>query len=150
MSTIHLEPLLRHAERRAVLLVLHQHPEWTLGQVLRELEQNGPRAAVLRELTLGELFDDPGDVDQASLSSDGGPPVDAERLRAAKTQNGADFDECVREVIAAAGTAIGASYLRARVGGPRWKLQSSLRRLVDAAVVERSGTTSGTRYKVAQ
>jgi hypothetical protein len=148
MSTTHLEPLLKLAERRAVLAVLRRHPEWTLGAVFSHLEQNGPRAAVLRELTLGELLEDPG-LDQIACEEDDGPPVDRERLAAAKRLSGADFDQCVREVIAEAGTPVGASYLRARVGGPRWKLQASLRRLVAAGAVERSGTTSTTRYRAA-
>lgn len=81
MTTTNLEPLLREVERRAVLIVLRDHPEWTLGHVFSHLQQNGP-----------------------------------------------------------------AAYLRARVGGPRWKLQASLRRLVNAGLVERSGSTSATRY----
>jgi hypothetical protein len=149
MSTTHLEPLLKLAERRAVLAVLRGHPEWTLGHVFSHLEQNGPRALLLRDLTLGELLAAP-DLDQITLPEDGGPPVDRKRLEAAKRLSGAGFDECVREVIAEASqTPVGASYLRARVGGPRWKLQAALRRLVDAGVVERSGSTSGTRYRIA-
>ena len=149
MSTTHLEPLLRELERRAVLAVLRGHPEWTLGHVFSHLEQNGPRATLIRDLTLGELLDDPG-LDQLALASDGGPPVDRQRLETATRLTGADFDRCVREVIAEAGnTPVGASYLRARVGGPRWKLQASLRRLTAAGAVERSGTTSSTRYRAA-
>jgi len=146
MQGDHLEPLLQYAERRAVLAVLHRHPEWTLGQVFRELEQNGARAGLLRDLTLGELFEDP-DLDAIAMAADGGPPIDRQRLRAAKRLSGADFDECVRAVIGeAGGSRVGAAYLRARVGGPRWKLQASLRRLVDAGLIRRSGSTSGTRY----
>ena len=36
MATTNLEPLLREAERRAVLAVLRGHPEWTLGDVFVE------------------------------------------------------------------------------------------------------------------
>jgi hypothetical protein len=149
MAGSHLEPLLKYAERRAVVTVLRRHPEWTLGHVLRELEQNGPRAPVLRDLTLGELFEDP-DRDPSALVVDGGPPIERKRLHAAEQLSGADFDECVRTVIAEArGSRVGAGYIRARVGGPRWKLQGSLGRLVAAGLVERSGTTSGTRYWIA-
>lgn len=70
MSTIHLAPHLRHAERRAVLLVLHRHPE---------------RAKVIADAR-------------------------------------------------GSGSRVGAGYLRARVGGPRWKLQGDLRRLVAAGL----------------
>src|SRR5690606_15293070 len=53
MSTTNLEPLLREAERRAVLTVLRGHPEWTLGLVFSHLEHGGARAPLLRDLTLG-------------------------------------------------------------------------------------------------
>jgi hypothetical protein len=151
MSTAaHLEPLLEYAKRRAVLTVLRRHPEWTLGQVFSELERNRDRAPLLRDLTLGELFENPDELNQIAAAADGGLPVDRRRLDAAKRLTGADFDECVRAVILeAAGTPVGASYLRARVGGPRWKLQESLRRLVHAGEISRSGSTSATRYRIA-
>ncbi|HLT40566.1 MAG TPA: hypothetical protein VK034_30020 [Enhygromyxa sp.] len=144
-----LEPLLHEAERRAVVAVLRGHPEWTLGHVFSHLEQNGSRAPLLRELTLGELLDDPC-LDQIIRAADGGPPVDRKRRVEAKKLTGERFDECVRAVlIEARGTPVGAAYLRARVGGPRWKLQASLRRLVNARLVRRSGSTSATRYWIA-
>ena len=150
MPGSHLEPVLLYAERRAVLTVLRRHPEWTLGHVFRELQQNGARAPVLRDLTLGELFEDPEELNLLAAAGDGGPPVDRRRLEAAKRLTGAEFDECVRVVIhEAAGRPVGASYLRARVGGPRWKLQESLRRLVHVGAIRRSGTTSATRYTIA-
>jgi hypothetical protein len=149
MPGSHLEPLLLYAERRAVVTVLRRHPEWTLGHVFSELESNGPRAPLLRDLTLGELFEDPGELDQIAAEAVGGPPVDRRRLEAAKKLAGAEFDECVRVVIDEAGSPVAASYLRARVGGPRWKLQGSLRRLVIRGVVKRSGSTSATRYRAA-
>jgi hypothetical protein len=150
MSTSHLEPLLELAERRAVLTVLRRHPEWTLGHVCSLLEQDGSRALLLRELTLGELFEEPR-LDRVRLAADGGPPIDRGRRAAAVELTGERFDECVRAVLhEAGGVPVGASYLRARVGGPRWKLQASLRRLVEAGVVERSGSTSTTRYWIAR
>ncbi|HLT38219.1 MAG TPA: hypothetical protein VK034_18165 [Enhygromyxa sp.] len=143
MSSSHLEPLLRAAERRAVLMVLRSHPEWTLEHLASLLAHDGDRAPVLRKLTLGELLDDPGPVARI----DGGPPIDHARLQAAKRLRGPEFDQCVHEVIAEAdGRPVAAKYLRARVGGPRWKLQGSLRRLIAAGRVQRSGTTSTTRY----
>ena len=60
---------------------------------------------------------------------------------------GRAFDELVHEVIAEARRPIGAAYLRERVGGPRWKLQHSLRRLSAAGLIRRDGTTSATRYR---
>jgi hypothetical protein len=41
MSTFHLEPLLRAAERRAIVSVLRSHPEWTLEHVASLLEHEG-------------------------------------------------------------------------------------------------------------
>jgi hypothetical protein len=150
MTGTHLEPLLQYAERRAVVAVLRRHPEWTLGHVFTEIQRSGIRAPVLRDLTLGELLEDP-ELDQIAAASDGGPPIDRNRLRAAQQLRGADFDQCVLAVISeAGGSRVGAAYVRARVGGPRWKLQASLRRLVDAGVVHRSGSTSATRYWITQ
>jgi hypothetical protein len=147
MADSHLDPVLRYVEHRAVLAVLRRHPEWTLGQLFEHFERDGDRAAVLRELTLGDLFEDP-DLPQLVMAIDGGPPIDRLRLRAAEELHGAEFDEVVRAVIDEAGQhRISAAYLRARVGGPRWKLQESLGRLVTAGVLERSGSTSGTRYR---
>lgn len=148
MSTSHLEPVLEFAERCAVLTVLRRHPEWTLGHVCSLLEQEGARALLLRELTLGELCEEPR-LDQITLAADGGPPIDRGRRAAAVELTGERFDEHVRAVVEEArGVSVGASYLRARVGGPRWKLQASLRRLVEAGVVDRSGSTSATRYTI--
>lgn len=145
MSSSHLEPLLRAAERRAVLMVLRSHPEWTLEHLATLLAHDGARTPVLRKLTLGELLDDPG----PAPTTDGGPAIDYPRLQAAKQLGGRQFDELVHEVIAEAnGRAVAAAYLRARVGGPRWKLQGSLRRLIAAGRVQRSGTTSTTRYRI--
>lgn len=146
MSTSHLEPLLELAERCAVLTVLRRHPEWTLGHLCSLLEQDGPRALLLRELTLSELLEEPR-LDRVTLAADGGPPIDHGRRAAAAKLTGERFDECVRAMLdEAGGVPVGAGYLRARVGGPRWKLQASLRRLVEAGVVGRSGSTSATRY----
>jgi hypothetical protein len=147
MPAIALEPVLHEAERRAVLMVLRSHPEWTLEHLADLLSHSGPRTSLLRALTLGELLTDPR-IDTLVMEADGGPPIDPKLLETAKRLTGAEFDECVRGVIVQAhGQFVGAAYLRARVGGPRWKLQWSLRRLVQAGVVERRGTTSSTRYR---
>ena len=148
MPTHHLEPLMQQAERRAVVTVLRAHPEWTLGHLFGHLEQGGARANLLRNLTFGELLADPGPATNG-LPPDGGPPINRVRLAAARRAAGAEFDEHVQSVLAeAGGRAVAAAYLRARVGGPRWKLQDSFRRLTAAGAIERSGTTSGTRYRV--
>jgi hypothetical protein len=150
MSTTPLEPLLSLVERRAVLTVLRCHPEWTLGHVFSHLECSGSRARVHRDLTLGELCEDPR-LDQITLAADGGPPIDRRRLADAMELVGEHFDACVRAVLdEAGGVPVASAYLRARVGGPRWKLQASLRRLIDAGLVDRSGSTSATRYRIAR
>lgn len=73
--------------------------------------------------------------------------IDQARLTRASESTGADFDAEVLEVLREAGHEVAAAYLRERVGGPRWKLQASLGRLVKARLVERRGTTSSTRYR---
>lgn len=143
MTATHLEPLLRAAERRAVARVLRSHPEWTLGDVVAYIDKNGPRAAVLRGLALREL------LEGHACATDGGPPIDVDILARAKRATGAEFDQLVREVLASAGRPVSARYLRARLGGPRWKLLTALNRLLHRRVIERSGITSATRYWIA-
>jgi hypothetical protein len=149
MGDPHPESLLRQVERRAVVTVVRSCTELTLRQIGDLLETDGARAALLGSVTVGELLDEP-DPRAIRLPRDGGPPIDLARREAAQQQSGAAFDECVYEVIAEAdGRAVAAGYLRARVGGPRWKLQDALARLVDAGRIERNGTTSATRYRIA-
>jgi len=150
MPLSHFEPILHQAERRAIVAVLRAHPEWTLGQLYSQLECDAPRAAVLRKLTFGELLagPKPEHLERIAPAKDGGPAIDRKRLELAKQLGGPEFDRILHAVlIEAGGQAVAASYLRVRAGGPRWKLQASLRRLVDAGAVERSGTTSSTRYR---
>ena len=134
------------AERRAVVLVLRSHSDWTFGQVLDHLERGGARSTILRDLTIRELVGEP-DADLMDLATDHLPPIDHSRLAAAKQAEGEVFDAFVLEVITeAAGRPVAASYVRARVGGPRWKLQASFRRLERAGQLRRSGRTSATRW----
>lgn len=62
MSTIHLTPHLRHAERRAVLLVLHRNPERT--KVIAEARGSGSRsgAGYLRARVGGPRWNLQGDL----------------------------------------------------------------------------------------
>lgn len=145
MAVLDLEPLLADAERRAVVLVLRAHPDWTLGQVFEQLAR-GPRSATLREVTIGELLADLGG-DSLVLPDDGGPLIDQRRLELAKRAQGADFDGYLYKVLTEAEGFVAAHYLRARVGGPRWKLLKGLERLRAAGKVERDGKTSATRYR---
>jgi hypothetical protein len=111
--------------RGALLRILRAHPEWTLRQAL----EVAPRR-VLQHVRLGELV----------------APSDLARLARAERLSGAKFDACVLSVIREAGRPVAAAYLRARVGGPRWKLQDAVGRLAQTGKIERSGTTSATRY----
>jgi hypothetical protein len=126
--------------RLAVARTLRAHPEWSLANVFGVIERGGPRAAALGALTIAELL-------EGSAITDA-PSIDYVRRRRAMRCNGAEFDRLVLEVLCEAQGEVGASYLRARLGGPRWKLQSSLGRVVAAGKVIRTGTTSATRYRV--
>jgi hypothetical protein len=143
LSTQRLEIILNQAERRAVVAVLRARPELTLEK-LQDCFR-GRYGATLRTITVRELLDSEARLDS---TNDGGPPVDRSALEEAKRLSGDAFDQRMLEVIrSASGRAVSASYLRARVGGPRWKLQASLRRLADLGQVERTGVTSSTRYR---
>jgi hypothetical protein len=144
MTIPHLNALLVEAEKLALVKVLHSHPEWTLGCVLAYAHEGGPRSAVLLGLTFRELLTDPDVL--LEIPEDGGPVVDAGRLERARQAKGLDFDEYVHAVLVEAGGPVGAAYLRARLGGPRWKLLGSLRRLQEADRIDRSGVTSSTQY----
>lgn len=127
------------------MAVLRSHGDWTLEHICSLLEGPGPRAALLRSLTLAELLSEP--LELPELPPDGGPPIDPDLLAASKQARGAAFDRHVVTILSQAEGPVAACYLRARLGGPPWKLQTSLRRLIEAGLAERSGTTSATRYR---
>ncbi|MCA9701936.1 MAG: hypothetical protein KC431_30725 [Myxococcales bacterium] len=138
-----IEDLLAQAERRALVAVLRAKPEITLDKLQDCF--GGRHGSTLRSITVAELRTAPTGLE---TPADGGPPIDHPLRVAAEGLEGDAFDRVVLRVVRqAAGRAVSASYLRARVGGPRWKLQNSLRRLVDAKLVARSGITSSTRYR---
>jgi hypothetical protein len=138
-----LEIILNEAERRALVAVIRSRPDLTLDKLQDCF--TGRYGATLRTITVRELLETEIDIE---LPDDGGPLIDRSALEQAKRLNGQAFDACVLKAICSAGgEPVSASYLRARVGGPRWKLQGSLRRLVDAGEVERDGVTSSTRYR---
>jgi hypothetical protein len=138
-----LETILNEAERRALVAVLRSRPDLTLEKLQDCF--SGRYGAILRTITVRELLETQIDID---LPEDGGPLIDRSALEQAKRVNGQAYDAFVlRAIRGAGGEPVSASYLRARVGGPRWKLQASLRRLVDAGEVERDGVTSSTRYR---
>jgi hypothetical protein len=144
LSTQRLETILNEAERRAVVAALRARPELTLEK-LQDFFR-GRYGATLRTITVRELLETETRLDVTD--DDGGPPIDRSALEQAKRLSGDAFDQRMLEVIrSAGGHAVSASYLRARLGGPRWKLQASLRRLADLGQVERTGVTSSTRYR---
>ena len=138
-----LESILNAAERRALVAVIRSRPDLTLDKLQDCF--GGRYGATLRTITVRELLETEVDI---HLPDDGGPAIDRAALEQAKRETGEAFDACVmRAIWSAGGRPVSAGYLRARVGGPRWKLQGSLRRLVEAGEVERKGVTSSTRYR---
>jgi len=117
---------------------LHRLPNTTLAELSALFERGGNRAALLGAVTVRELIAPP-----VLTPADRGPPIDDVR---AERCTGEEFDSLVHEVLNQAAGPVGAAYLRARVGGPRWKLQATLGRLVDAGKVARRGVTRGTCY----
>jgi hypothetical protein len=117
VGTHHASVTIDELERFAVLRVLRGHPEWPIGAVLAYVENGGAKAETLRGLTLAELVGD------ADTLHDRRPLIDVGRLRRAETTHGVQFDRLVLVVLLEAGPrAVAAGYLRARLGGPRWKL----------------------------
>jgi hypothetical protein len=144
METPCLESRLRAAvERRAFVTALRKTPCATLAEIRAFIEAGGEQGMWLGAVTIGELITPPPRTARGARPS---LPIDRLRLNRAKRCTGADFDALVYEVLGEAGGCVGASTLRERVGGPRWKLQGSLRRLVEAGKVLRTGVTSDTRY----
>lgn len=134
--------------KRAMIRVLRSHRYWSLGALAEIMEGEGPWATALGEVTVAELATAPVSA-RFGVPRDGGPIIDLERRAMAVHAMGDAFDQLVHETLVEAdGRPVAASYLRARLGGPRWKLQASLGRLVEAGKVERSGTTSTVRYWV--
>jgi hypothetical protein len=78
------------------------------------------------------------------------PAVDRSRRWRAMRLRGAPFDQLVFEVLCEAPGEVASGYLRAQLGGPRWKLKDSLERLVAAGKVVKRGMTSATRYRAVQ
>lgn len=112
-------------DREILIDIIRARPDMTLSQ----LAELGPK--LLGRVRVGDLID-----------------VLHTRRRAAEQARGADFDRLVLAAVGEAEGPIGASFVRARVGGPRWKLQQSFGRLVQAGMLRRTGTTGMTRYCV--
>jgi hypothetical protein len=118
--------------RDTLVSVLRSHPDWTLAQLI---ELAGTKSGkLLHRVRIRDLWN----------------AVDPEWLTLAQRLRGPEFDACVLAVIRQARSSVNAGYLRLRVGGPRWKLQSSLVRLAEAGEIERRGVTADTRYRLAR
>jgi hypothetical protein len=127
--------ILSETERLALVITIREHPEWLLADLLDRVDAKDHHADLLRQLTVQELMSDPG-VELAGV-----------RLARARRATGDAFDQLALAVLIELWPKpVAASELRARVGGPRWKLQASLGRLVAAKRAVRTGNTSGARY----
>lgn len=127
--------------------MLRSHPGWSFHELLEYVDSGRPGSAWLGDMTLAELLAEP-QLPRLALPSDRGPMIDLERRAEAERASGAAFDRFVHETLREAdGEAVAACYLRARVGGPRWKLLRSLRLLVDVGKATKTGTTSTARYR---
>jgi len=112
---------------RAAAGVLRAHPDATLGDLVELLATAPPGLLAVR---IAELLEAASKFDGAKL-------------------RGPDFDAVVLRVLAEHRRGMSRAELIARVGGPRWKLQASMRRLEGAGKVARTGITSATRYSLA-
>ena len=141
-ATSPFERQLDEAIRPALASLVRSQHALTIGQLAVLLE--GEHGEVLGELTIAEL-------EAASRASfmvawDGGPSIDMAMRRAAMRARGEEFLSHMRHVFHSAPGPINASYLRARLGGPRWKLQTAVRKLEELGEVSRRGKTYGTVY----
>ena len=123
------KPQLNGLQRYALTKMVSDNPELTLADLAERVCGAGLGLAV----AVGDLL-------QLSTPD----PCTARPEHA----SGPIYDRIVLDVITEAGVWVAARHLRPHVGGPRWKLQSSLGRLVAAGVVERKGKTSDTWYRV--
>jgi hypothetical protein len=128
--TVEFDTRVRAQILAVVATLLREHPDATLGDLVDLPSAVGQ---TLRSLTIRDLL---------ALGS-------ADRLTAAAKLQGRDFDELVLRELAECGRSMSRAELIERVGGPRWKLQASMRRLEGACRVTRSGITSATRYAIA-
>lgn len=130
-------------DKHVLVRVIRSHPHWSLLELVEVIEAGGPAADGLAAMTISDLRTDPGRI---RLLIDSGPPIDLDRLERGERSSGEEFDALVLEVLTEASGAVATGYLRARVGGPRWKVQASLQRLEEAGQITRTGNTSSTRW----
>lgn len=165
------ESNLSDSQRRALVDVLRSQPQATLEDLSSILD--GPFGAMIKTLTLGELF---GAVASSSRRSSSNASAnnnviaaaaaarsDADSSPAKKGARGKKkvskpvnsrtaqgrrlYDASVLEALRTDGDPLSAGQLRDRVGGSDQQIRVSLQRLVDSKQVVRSGVARGTRYQ---
>jgi hypothetical protein len=134
--TIEFDARVRAQTLAVAASVLRDHPDATLGDLVDLLAAASP---ALRSVTIAELLE-AASHPAVELR---GPDFDALVLRAL-----AEHEQRMQDAGVCFDCGMSRAELIARVGGPRWKLQASMGRLVGAGKVERSGVTSGTRYRL--
>lgn len=129
-------------EKRTLVRVLQRNRSWSLGQLATFICRGGKAGARLGALTIGDLWSAADAIDDTDA-------VDGVRLARARRLKGPDYDAIVLEVLREAeGEWVAPSFVEDRAGGPRWKRQNSLNRLIEAGKVERTGKTSSTNYRI--
>ncbi len=116
------EGVLTLAVRSAIICELVDRPETLLSE--------------LSTLMLGDLGEIIGEIRICEL-------LEARAMSASRSV----YDRRIVEAVQAAATlSVSPAYIRERVGGPRWKRQDAILRLIESGEIVRTGTTSGTRY----
>lgn len=133
--------LQRQLEKRAIIRALLLNPAWSLADIDRRIARGDSLGKQLGAITIAELCAEPKpDPDTIAL--------DPLRRRRAMMAKGADFDVILLEILGEVSPRwVARSWLIARTGGPRWKLQAAIRRLEKAGSAERRGKTSATQYR---
>ena len=117
------------ARRRSLLAALRSHPELTVGQLDR-LVHVGEYADDLAQLTVAELLDPK--LEKPALAIAVGESVE---------------DAIMRVFQGREDTWIASSFFTRHMGLSRWVAQKALADLAARGLLERTGVTSGTRYR---
>lgn len=129
-------------EKRTLIRVLRRIRSWPLTKLGEFIHRGDKAGARLGALTLDDVWSAADDIDGADV-------IDATRLARARRLKGASYDAIVLEVLREAeGEWVTPSFVEDRAGGPRWKRQNSINRLVNDGKVERTGKTSSTKYRI--
>ena len=120
-------------DRHILAAALHLMKDRSLAELVEFVDKRGA-ATGLERVRLGDLALEPSSA------------VVERRLRAEATR-GKEYDSLALGVLLEAkGEFVGPSYLKLRLGGPRWKLRSSMNRLEEQGEVCLTGSTSDRKY----